>query len=71
MSALIPNLEELRAALPDGMDASRVAAAFDTDDLPTARAALRALLASWEQPQERPGQQAGEAGVWALGEGTA
>lgn len=64
MSVLIPNLGELRNALHDGIDANQIAAAFDTDDLPAARAALRDLLAIWEQ-------QAGEVAARALAEGMA
>lgn len=44
------NLEELTAALDDGSDGTRLAAAFDVADLAAARSALRAVVANWEQP---------------------
>jgi hypothetical protein len=50
VSALVPNLEELTAALDDSSDGARLAAAFDVADLAAARSALRAVVADWEQP---------------------
>lgn len=49
MSALVPNLGELRAVLVEDSDGAQVAAAFDCDDLAAAGPALRALVAGWEQ----------------------
>ncbi len=49
VSALVPNLEELRAALAANSDGALVAAAFDRDDLTAARSALLALVTGWEQ----------------------
>lgn len=46
----MPNLEELTAALDDGSDGARLAAAFDVPDLAAARSSLRAVVAGWEHP---------------------
>ena len=51
MSKLVPNLEELAAAIPAASDGLELLASFDADDLDTARVALRAVVADWEQPQ--------------------
>ena len=66
MSALVPNLEELLAALPSGPDAAALAAAFDTNAVSEARDALRSTVTSWEQPVPPPAAPATrdpEAGV--------
>lgn len=49
VSALVPNLEELTAALDGGSDGARLTSAFDAPDLPAARSALRAVVDDWEQ----------------------
>lgn len=63
MSALVPNLGELRAALVKDSDGALVAAAFDRDDLAAARSALCTLVTGWEQAasSETGVRQAGEA----------
>jgi hypothetical protein len=54
MSDLVPNLAELIAALHDGSDGAEVAGAFAADNVDAVRTALRAVLASWEQPEVTP-----------------
>jgi len=49
VSALVPNLGELSAALPEDSVGAQVVAAFNVDDLSTAKLALRALMTGWEQ----------------------
>lgn len=49
MSALVPNLGELAAALPDDSDGAQLVAAFDVDALAAARSGLRALVDGWER----------------------
>lgn len=51
VSGLVPNLEELTAALGDGSEGARLTAAFDVADLAAARSALRAVVDGWEHPE--------------------
>lgn len=51
MSALVPNLAELAAVLPDSSDGGLLVAAFDVDALPAARSALRAVVDRWERAE--------------------
>lgn len=48
MSDLVPNLEELIAALPAHSPARDVVAVFGNADLSTVRTALRTLADRWE-----------------------
>lgn len=52
MSELVPNLAELVEALPPASDGLELAAAFDTSRVDEARSALRAVVATWEQPPQ-------------------
>lgn len=51
MSALVPNLAELAAVLPESSDGALLVAAFDVDSLPAARSALRAAVDTWERAE--------------------
>lgn len=57
MVEVVPNRDDLLSTLPKDSDAAVVVSTFEGDDIVAVRAALRALVASWEEPSTSSGSE--------------